>query len=60
MNNHQLVLDPDDDSQGGQAGTNGAGAIRETSGVSFTFNTTGGTIEPASFATASNAAQNVT
>ena len=33
---------------------------RETSGVSFTFNTTGGTIEPASFANASNAAQNVT
>ena len=52
-------IGPDDDSEGGQAGTNGA-AIRETSGVSFTFNTTGGTIEPASFATASNAAQNVT
>ena len=50
---------PSDDSAGGAAGSNGA-AIRETSGVSFTFNTTGGTIEPASFATASNAAQNVT
>ena len=33
----------DDDSQGGDAGTNGA-AIRESSGISFTFGTTGGTI----------------
>ena len=58
-NEQSPAAGPNDDSQGGAAGSNGA-AIRETSGVSFTFNTTGGTIEPASFATASNAAQNVT
>ena len=49
---------PDDDSQGGDAGTNGA-AIRESSGVSFTFNTTGGTIQPSSFTNAANAQQGV-
>ena len=49
---------PSDDSAGGAAGTNGA-AIRETSGVSFTFNTTGGTIEPSSFTNAANAQQGV-
>ena len=58
-NEQSPAAGPSDDSAGGAAGSNGA-AIRETSGVSFTFNTTGGTIEPASFATASNAAQNVT
>ena len=58
-NEQSPAAGPTDDSAGGAAGSNGA-AIRETSGVSFTFNTTGGTIEPASFATASNAAQNVT
>ncbi len=57
--NEQSPTDgPDDDSQGGDAGTNGA-AIRESSGVSFTFNTTGGTIEPSSFTNAANAAQGV-
>ena len=49
---------PDDDSQGGDAGSDGA-AIRETSGVSFTFNTTGGTIQPSSFTNAANAQQGV-
>ena len=58
-NEQSPAAGPDDDSEGGAAGSNGA-AIRETSGVSFTFGTTGGTIQPASFATASNAAQNVT
>ena len=58
-NEQSPTAGPDDDSEGGDAGSNGA-AIRETSGVSFTFGTTGGTIQPASFATASNAAQNVT
>ena len=58
-NEQSPAAGPTDDSAGGAAGTNGA-AIRETSGVSFTFGTTGGTIQPASFATASNAAQNVT
>ena len=58
-NEQSPAAGPSDDSAGGAAGTNGA-AIRETSGVSFTFGTTGGTIQPASFATASNAAQNVT
>ena len=58
-NEQSPAAGPSDDSAGGAAGSNGA-AIRETSGVSFTFGTTGGTIEPASFATASNAAQNVT
>ena len=57
--NEQTAGDgPDDDSQGGDAGTNGA-AIRETSGVSFTFGTTGGTIEPSSFTNAANAQQGV-
>jgi len=57
--NEQSPADgPDDDSQGGDAGTNGA-AIRETSGVSFTFNTTGGTIEPSTFTNAANAQQGV-
>ena len=57
--NEQSPADgPDDDSQGGDAGTNGA-AIRESSGVSFTFNTTGGTIEPSSFTNAANAQQGV-
>jgi len=57
--NEQSPTDgPDDDSQGGDAGTNGA-AIRESSGVSFTFNTTGGTIEPSSFTNAANAQQGV-
>ena len=57
--NEQSATDgPDDDSQGGDAGTNGA-AIRESSGVSFTFNTTGGTIEPSSFTNAANAQQGV-
>ena len=58
-NEQSPAAGPSDDSAGGAAGSNGA-AIRETSGVSFTFGTTGGTIQPASFATASNAAQNVT
>ena len=58
-NEQSPAAGPTDDSAGGAAGSNGA-AIRETSGVSFTFGTTGGTIQPASFATASNAAQNVT
>ena len=58
-NEQSPAAGPSDDSTGGAAGSNGA-AIRETSGVSFTFGTTGGTIQPASFATASNAAQNVT
>ena len=58
-NEQSPAAGPSDDSAGGAAGSNGA-AIRETSGVSFTFGATGGTIEPASFATASNAAQNVT
>ena len=58
-NEQSPAAGPSDDSAGGAAGSNGA-AIRETSGFSFTFGTTGGTIEPASFATASNAAQNVT
>ena len=52
---------PDDDSQGGDAGTNGA-AIRESSGVSFTFGTgdlDNGTIEPSSFTNAANAQQGV-
>ena len=49
---------PNDDSQGGDAGTNGA-AIRESSGVSFTFNTTGGTIQPSSFTNPANAQQGV-
>ena len=57
--NEQTAGDgPDDDSQGGDAGVNGA-AIRETSGVSFTFGTTGGTIEPSSFTNAANAQQGV-
>ena len=57
--NEQTAGDgPDDDSQGGDAGTNGA-AIRETSGVSFTFGTTGGTIEPSSFTNTANAEQGV-
>ena len=57
--NEQTPTDgPDDDSQGGDAGTNGA-AIRETSGVSFTFGTTGGTIEPSSFTNTANAQQGV-
>ena len=57
--NEQTPTDgPDDDSQGGDAGTNGA-AIRETSGVSFTFGTTGGTIQPSSFTNAANAQQGV-
>ena len=57
--NEQTPTDgPDDDSQGGDAGTNGA-AIRESSGVSFTFGTTGGTIQPSSFTNAANAQQGV-
>ena len=57
--NEQSPTDgPDDDSQGGDAGTNGA-AIRESSGVSFTFGTTGGTIQPSSFTNAANAQQGV-
>ena len=57
--NEQTAADgPDDDSQGGDAGTRGA-AIRESSGVSFTFGTTGGTIQPSSFTNPANAQQGV-
>ena len=57
-NEQSPAAGPTDDSAGGAAGNNGA-AIRETSGVSFTFNTTGGTIEPSSFTNAANAQQGV-
>ena len=57
-NEQSPAAGPTDDSAGGAAGTNGA-AIRETSGVSFTFGTTGGTIQPSSFTNAANAQQGV-
>tara|TARA_B100001057_G_scaffold152484_1_gene152540 strand:- start:1492 stop:2523 length:1032 start_codon:yes stop_codon:yes gene_type:complete len=57
-NEQSPAAGPNDDSEGGAAGTNGA-AIRESSGVSFTFNTTGGTIQPSSFTNAANAQQGV-
>ena len=60
--NEQTAADgPDDDSNGGDAGTRGA-AIRESSGVSFTFGTgdlNNGTIEPSSFTNPANAQQGV-
>ena len=60
--NEQTAGDgPDDDSQGGDAGTNGA-AIRKSSGVSFTFGTGAlddGEIRPSSFANPGNAATGV-
>ena len=52
---------PNNDSASGDAGTNGA-AIRESSGVSFTFGTgdlDNGTIEPSSFTNPANAQQGV-
>ncbi len=57
-NEQSPAAGPSDDSAGGAAGTNGA-AIRESSGVSFTFGTTGGTIQPSSFTNAANAQQGV-
>ena len=57
-NEQSPAAGPSDDSAGGAAGSNGA-AIRESSGVSFTFGTTGGTIQPSSFTNAANAQQGV-
>ena len=60
-NEQSPAAGPNSNSNGGAAGTNGA-AIRESSGVSFTFGTgdlDNGTIEPSSFTNAANAQQGV-